>query len=280
MDLDEYRQQSRESWARMAPGWEGRREWLMSATAPVNDWLAAKAEPQRGQTVLELAAGTGDLGLRLAERVGQAGRVICSDFAPEMLDVARRNGGARGLSNVDYRVLDAERMDLDGASVDAVVCRWGYMLMADPGAALRETRRVLRGGGPLCFAVWRSRERNPWASVPAATLVQLGHVPPPEPSAPGMFALADEERIASLVGDAGFAERELHEIAFAFRYADFDDVWDAILNLAGPLARALQALPDGERLDARGAIEQSMSRFRNEDASYTAPAASWGVLAR
>src|SRR5205809_70142 len=79
--------------------------------APVNDWLAERADPQPGQTVLEIAAGTGDLGLRLAERVGATGRVISTDFAPQMVDVARRNGSARGLGNVEYRVLDAERMD-------------------------------------------------------------------------------------------------------------------------------------------------------------------------
>jgi SAM-dependent methyltransferase len=154
------------------------------------------------------------------------------------------------------------------------------MLMADPAAALRESRRVLRGGGPLCFAVWRSPELNPWASVPAMTLVQLGHMPPPEPGTPGMFALADPERIASLVRGAGFGEPELEEIAFSFRYADFDDAWDALTRLAGPPARALAALADDERQGARAAIERNLGAFRGEDGSYAMPAASWGALAR
>jgi ubiquinone/menaquinone biosynthesis C-methylase UbiE len=280
MDVEEYREQSRQNWGIMAGGWEARREWLVRATSPVSDWLALRADPQPGETVLELAAGTGDLGLRLAERVGEAGLVMCTDFAPEMLDVARRNGESRGLRNVEYRVLDAEQMDLAGASVDAVVCRWGYMLMADPAAALRESRRVLRGGGPLCFAVWRRPELNPWASVPAMTLVQLGHMPPPEPGTPGMFALADPERIASLVRGAGFGEPELEEIAFSFRYADFDDAWDALTRLAGPPARALAALADDERQGARAAIERNLGAFRGEDGSYAMSAASWGALAR
>jgi SAM-dependent methyltransferase len=111
--------------------------------------------------------------------------VISTDFAPEMVDVARRQSEARGLTNVEHRVLDAERMDLDDDSVDGVVCRWGYMLMADPAAALRETRRVLRDGGRLAFAVWGAPDRNPWVAVPGMTLVQRGHMPPPEPGAPG-----------------------------------------------------------------------------------------------
>ena len=58
-------------------------------------------------------------------------------------------------------MLDAERMDLDDDGVDGVICRWGYMLMADPAAALAETRRVLRPGGGLAFSVCSGRRRTP-----------------------------------------------------------------------------------------------------------------------
>ena len=206
--------------------------------------------------------------------------MISTDFAPEMVDVARRFGEARGLENVEYRVLDAERMDLDDDSVDGAVCRWGYMLMADPAAALKETRRVLRDGGPLAFAVWRTPDLNPWAAVPGMTLVQRGHMPAPEPGAPGIFALGEPDRIRELVTGAGFDEPELEEIAFEFRYADSDDLWDALVRLAGPLARAVKALPEDEVKATREAIMENIEPYRNADGSYTAPAATWGVLAR
>ena len=280
IDRDAYREQSLETWGKMATGWEDRREWLMGITGPANEWLAEKVNPQPGQTILEVAAGTGDLGFMVAERVGEDGRVISTDFAPEMVDVARRQSEARELTNVEHRVLDAERMDLDDDSVDGVVCRFGYMLMADPGAALRETRRVLRGGGPLAFAVWMTPDRNPWAAVPGMTMVQRGHMPPPEPGAPGIFGMGAPGRIRELVAEGGFGEPELEEIAFEFRYADSDDLWDALVRLAGPFARAALALPDDERQATRAAIMENMASYRNEDGSYTAPAATWGVLAR
>ena len=280
IEPEAYRQQSLETWGDMAAGWESRREWLMQITAPVNDWLVQNADPQPGQTLLEIAAGTGDLGFRLAERVGEAGRVISTDFAPEMVDVARRNGNARGLANVEYRALDAERLDLEDESVDGVVCRWGYMLMADPAAALKQSRRVLRSGGPLCFAVWRTPDVNPWAAVPAVTLVQRGHMPPPEPGVPGMFAMGDGNRTVELVRAGGFDEPKLEEITFAFKYSDDDDFWDAIVRLAGPLARAINALPEQERRDTRAAIIDNIAPFRNDDGSFTMPASTWGVVAR
>ena len=280
VDLDEYREQSLETWDEIAPGWERRRAWLMDLTGRVNQWIVEKADPQPGQTILDVAAGTGDLGFMAAERVGEEGRVLTTDFAPEMLEVARRNGESRGVSNAEYRVLDAETMDLDDDSVDGVVSRYGYMLMADPAAALRETRRVLRAGGPLAFAVWSTPDRNPWAAIPGMTLVQRGHIPPPEPGAPGIFAMGEAERIRELVTGAGFTEPELEEIEFEFRYADFDDLWDALVSLAGPLARAVNGLPDDERQATRQAIEENVAGYRHEDGSYTAPASSWGALAR
>jgi ubiquinone/menaquinone biosynthesis C-methylase UbiE len=278
IDLDTYRQQSLKTWGAMATGWEDRREWMSEITGRVNDWLLDKADPQPGQTFLEIAAGVGDLGLNVAERIGESGRVISTDFAPEMVDAARRNGEARGATNVEYRVLDAEKMDLDDDSVDGVVCRWGYMLMADPAAALKQTRRVLRDGGPLAFAVWMTPDRNPWAAVPAMTLVQLGHLPAPEPGAPGIFALGEAGRIRELLSGAGFGEPELEEIAVDFRYADFDDLWDTLIRITGPLARAINALADDEREATRAAITSAVASFRLEDGSYAIPGATWGVF--
>ena len=112
IDRDAYREQSLETWAEMASGWEARHDWLVEETGVVNDWIVGAADPQRGQVFLDVAAGTGDLGFQIAERVGPEGRVISSDFAPEMVEVARRFGEARALANVEHRVLDAERMEL------------------------------------------------------------------------------------------------------------------------------------------------------------------------
>ncbi|HEX8743309.1 MAG TPA: methyltransferase domain-containing protein [Thermoleophilaceae bacterium] len=279
-DRDAYRERSRTTWGQMAEGWEDRREWMVRVTGRVNEWLAEQADPQPGQTFLEVACGTGDLGFIVAERVGAEGRVISTDFAPEMVDVARRQAEARGVANVEHRVLDAERMDLDDGSVDGAVCRWGYMLMADPAAALAETRRVLRDGGPLAFAVWSTPDRNPWAAVPGMTLVQRGHMPPPEPGAPGIFAMGEESRVRELVTGAGFADPQLEELAFDFTYPDADDVWDSLMRLAGPLAEVIRRLDEEEQSATRAAILGNLEQFRKDDGSYSAPASTWGVVAR
>ena len=277
MDLQEYREASLRTWGEMAPGWEERREWILDETGMVNQWIVQQADPQPGQTILDIAAGTGDLGFAAARRVGDEGRVITTDFAPEMVEAARRNGERQGLSNVEFRVLDAERMELDDDSVDGVVSRWGYMLMADPAAALGETRRVLRDGGRLSFAVWQTPDRNPWAAIPGMTLVQRGHMPPPEPGAPGIFAMGERDRVVQLVTGAGFDEPQVEELTFEWSY-EAGELWETLNKLAGPIAAVIKQLPDEEQTAIREEIESNMGDFR-QNGTMVVPAACWGVVA-
>ncbi len=205
METEEYRRAAFETWETMAPGWEKWREPIEATSAPVREWMLRELAPKPGDTILELAAGFGDTGFAAAEAVGESGRVICTDFSPTMVDIARRRGAELGLTNVEYRVMDAERIELDDDSVDGVLCRCGYMLMPDPAAALAETRRVLKPGGRVTLAVWREAQRNPWISIVGRMLLERGHVPPPDPGAPGMFTMARDERIRELLEGA-----ELH----------------------------------------------------------------------
>src|SRR5215217_5872110 len=193
------RQQSRAAWGAVASGWYAQREGLWKASRPVSEWMIRRLDPQPGDTVLELAAGLADTGLMAARLVGESGRVIATDFTPEMVSGARRRAEELGVQNAEFRVLDAERMDLGTDSVDGVLCRWAYMLMIDPPAALAETRRVLRPGGRLAFSVWAARERNPALSLVGRVLESQGHIAPPEPGAPGAFGMADPGRIRELV---------------------------------------------------------------------------------
>lgn len=139
---------SHEVWAAMGPGWERWRAQLADALSPVRDWLIRALAPPSGAMVLELGAGTGETGFEAAPGVGW---LISSDFSRDMVEVARRRGVELGLSNVDYRVIDAQRIELDDSSVDGVLCQSTYMLVSDPAAALAETRRVLRPGGRLAL---------------------------------------------------------------------------------------------------------------------------------
>ncbi len=221
-----YREQSRTSWQSAAGAWERERAAVSRAAASVTPWLTGHAELRPGQTVLELACGTGETGMRAAAMVGPGGRVIETDQAPAMVEAALRSAADLGLDNVEARVMDAERLELPDASVDAVVCRWGLMLMADPAACLAEVLRVLRPGGRLAAVVWGAPEDNPWPAVVLGVLIEEGLIQPSGPeSGPGIFALGDEARLRDLVAGAGFAGVVVDRIPASWEYADGDEYW-------------------------------------------------------
>src|ERR671938_1547808 len=118
------RQHSRAAWGAVASGWYAQREQLWKASRPVGEWMVRRLDPRPGDTVLELAAGLADTGLMAARLVGESWRVIVTDFTPEMVAAARRREEELGVQNVEFRVIDAERMDLETDSVDGVLCRW------------------------------------------------------------------------------------------------------------------------------------------------------------
>lgn len=260
--MEDYRRASYEIWQVMAAGWDRERSWMWEASRAVSENLLEALGPLPGQTILELAAGTGETGFAAARAIGPEGRVISTDFAPEMVAAARRESERLGLANVEHREMDAERMELDDNSVDGVLCRWGYMLMADPAAALAETRRVLRDGGRLSLSVWGAAERNPWASLPAKALMEHTGAPPPSPEAPGIFAMADPERVRSLLRDAGFGEPRLEEVEVSWRFERFADYWRYATEMAGGIAMVLQAMPEADREAVRSLVERSAGDFQ------------------
>jgi ubiquinone/menaquinone biosynthesis C-methylase UbiE len=262
VESEDYRSASYEVWQAMAAGWDRERSWMWEASRAVSEEMLRALGPRPGQTILELAAGTGETGFAAARAIAPDGRLISTDFAPEMVAAARRASERLGLANVEHREMDAERMDLDDDSVDGVLCRWGYMLMADPATALAETRRVLRDGGRLSLSVWGAAERNPWASLPAKALIGHTGAPPVNPTDPGIFAMADPERVRSLVQGAGFAEPRLDEVEVRWRFEDFDAYWRYITELAGGIAMVLQAMPEPDREAVRKLVERAAGDYR------------------
>ena len=271
------RQRSRAAWDAIAPGWYSEREELWKTSRPVSEWMVRRLDPQPGDTVLELAAGLGDTGFIAARRVGETGRVIITDFAPEMVAAARRRAEEVGVENAEFRTLDAERMDLETDSVDGVLCRWAYMLMIDPATAFAETRRVLKPGGRLAFSVWAAPERNPGLSLASRVLVELGHIPPPDPEAPGAFVMADPRRIRELVVGAGFAEPEIEEVSFRRPFADQDDYWRFLTETSSALSPALRALPGEARAVVRQRVREAAQPYHFGE-GYDFPAVCMNVV--
>jgi SAM-dependent methyltransferase len=268
----DYRTESRARWACTASGWEADGEAMRRATMPVSSWLVEAIAPQPGHTVLELAAGLGETGFLAAELIQPGGELITSDFVPEMLSAAQRRAEQLRLRNVRFRQVDAElNMDFPAGSIDGVLCRWGYMLLADPEAALRETRRVLRPGGRVALAAWTGAEDNRWSSLPVALMLERGLVDPVEPGRGGQFAWAEEGIVAEHLEAAGFVEYEVEAVDFPIRYASVAAWWETARSM-GMRSRAARIPDEGEWL---AALAEAARDWTAADGSLAIPARTW-----
>jgi SAM-dependent methyltransferase len=279
-DPNAQRAATSEQWERSADVWRARRAELMRMSMPASEWMVDHIAPQPGQTVLELAAGVGDTGFLVAEQIAPGGgRLITSDRSEQMLDAARARAEELGLTNVEFRVLDAEWIDLETASVDAVLCRWGFMLMADPAAALRETRRVLRPGGRLALVAWGPPEHNVWNSAVTDELIARGLEPERDLDVPGMFHFSPAGRAEQLLAEAGFAEIEVGAVDLEQRYPDLDTWWETLTSMARGLGEKLDALPDDVRAEVRAEAGRRIEQFRRPDGEIVVPAQALAAAA-
>jgi SAM-dependent methyltransferase len=274
------RQQSRARWTATAKGWGERADQLRRATMPVSTWMVDAVGPQPGDTLLELAAGPGDTGFLAAELIRPGGTLISSDFVPEMLTIAQERAKALGLDNVRFKQIDAETgIDIEAASIDGALCRWGYMLMADPVTALVQTRRVLKPGGRLALAAWTGPEDNLWSALPARELIARGLEEPPDPDAPGQFSWGQEGVIAERLEEAGFVEYEIGAVDFTTTYASPDDWWDTTRDLSMRFADATAAMDPGTKAEIQAALAAAAEPFTDADGSISIPARTWTAVA-
>ncbi len=264
-DPQAIKEQQRQDWGRAASGWRKNDARLVETTAPVTRRLLELAGLAPGHRVLDIACGTGEPALPAAEVVGPQGYVLGTDLSEEMLAVAREKAKARGLTNIEFRVVDGEEIDVEPASFDAVLCRWGIMFMPEPLRCLRQAHRALKPGGRIAVAVWGPPERNPFFTVPMGVLMKYIEVPPPRPGAPGVFAFADRDRLAAALGEAGFSDIQIDEMELPMAvFNSGQEFWQYTRELATPIAALVAQLPP--------ALQQSVGEEVAMAAARGAPA--------
>ena len=235
-------------WRESAPYWQKHLSTIRTMFSPVTQALLEGADINESETVLDVAGGSGEPSMTIAERVGPSGSVTYTDIVPEMVAAAESEARRRGLTNVTFRQCSAEALPFEDRSFDAVVCRLGVMFFPDPLAGLREMLRVTKREGVVALAVWGKSELNPFSYLITDILARrLGADAPADPNAPGAFRFAKADRLAQVLRDAGAVD--VHERALKFEIAapiSVGEFWAMRSETSGTLREKLAKLPPPE----------------------------------
>ncbi|HEX8820342.1 MAG TPA: methyltransferase domain-containing protein [Archangium sp.] len=217
-------------------------------TASVSERMLDLACLRPGMRVLDVASGMGEPSLRASQRVGPSGFVLGTDLSEGMLEAARERARAQALSNIEFRVADAETLEVPEQSFDAATVRWALMYMRRPELALERLWRALRPSGLLVCACWAGPGQVEYWSLPRKTLARFRELPPVEPEAPGVSRFSDPERLRPLLTRSGFSMEHAESMHVPVMEAeDGEGVVRWIRELGGPVAKIVEELPPEEQ---------------------------------
>jgi ubiquinone/menaquinone biosynthesis C-methylase UbiE len=247
-------QSAAEAWHRWGPTF-GR--WLGPATEVMLDMAGIRA----GSRVLDVAAGAGEQTLVAARRVGSTGYVLATDIAPNILALADAEARQAGLTHVETREIDAEHLDLEEGVFDAAISRLGLMFFPDQQKALTGIHRVLKAGGSVAAIVFSTADKNPFFSIPIATIRRRAQLPPPRPGQPGPFNLGDPGLLEAAYRQAGFRNVLVQAVSAPLRLASAVECARMEREAFGALHELLARLNQAERNAVWQEVEAALRRF-------------------
>lgn len=230
------------------------------------------------ERVLDIGCGCGQLAREVAV-LAPKGHVLGVDLSELMVIRAGERGLAQGLDNVTFLQADAQVHRFDPESFDLVISKYGAMFFADPIAAFTNIGGAVRPGGRLALLTWGQLGVNPWVSQIRAALAADRELPQPPANAPGPFGLADPGHVRRVLGESGWSDVELTEIAEPVRLGkDPDDAFAFVSQMGITLG-----LLDGLDSTARGRALQRLLATLSEattDVGVALPSRSWLIQAR
>jgi SAM-dependent methyltransferase len=269
MDNELYKAGQRRDWDSVSQGWRKWWQTIEQGAQPVSDRLIELTQIEPGQSVLDVATGIGEPAVSAAKRVGDKGLVIATDLSPQMLAIASERASELGLGNMRFLEADAEKLDIGEKEFNAVLCRWGLMFMPEPLNAVKNMRDLLTGGGRLSAAVWSVPPKVPFLSLSMGVVIKELDLSPPPPNTPGLFSLADTQRLESLFEEAGFKDVKIETVSVNMSLPSSKAYVEFLQEVASPIVALLSGLSEERRNEIWQMIEQAAQPFVNEDGQLT-----------
>jgi SAM-dependent methyltransferase len=261
----------RQQWEGAAPGWARWEPTIAGWMEPATEAMFGMADIDVGARVLDLACGAGSQTLDAARRVGPQGSVVASDISDTMLQHVRENAGAAGLANVRTFAGAAEDLEAAAGSFDAVICRLGLMLFAEPARALAAVRRALRPEAKVAVVVFTTPANNPFMAKPMQILLRHSGKTPPSAGQPGIFSLGAPGVLEQLLAGSGFVGVEQRTLSVPLRMPSAAEALTMMTEAFGAYRAVISDRSHAVQDAAWAEVADALETFETET-GFVAPA--------
>jgi ubiquinone/menaquinone biosynthesis C-methylase UbiE len=253
--LEEIRDQQKQSWNKFSPGWKKWDHLMMDFLNPMGDALIKFIKPSGNEIILDIASGTGEPGLSIASML-QGGKVVLTDVAEDMLAIAAEHAATRSISNIETVVCDVCELPFADNSFDAISCRFGFMFFPDMQLAASEIARVLKPGGIVSTSVWNIPEKNFWVTAIMGTINRNMEIPQTPSGAPGMFRCCKPGLMKEIFENAGFKNIIETEVLTNLNAGTIDTYWTMMTEVGAPIVAALSKADESMRQKIKKEVYQ------------------------
>ncbi len=263
-------ERSREHWAERSKIWAATTPRGKSEDDTLNQMIIEEAAIGPGETVLDVASGTGDPALSMAlfmtGKGAGTGSVTCADLTPHMLEAARRRARNLDLTNMGFAAADMTALPFVEASFDCVTCRLGLMHTTEKAGAAAEAWRVLRPGGRAAYVVWGAYEDNPRFHVPRRAVAAFFNEP--EETGAARHSLSRPGTVKGILDAAGFEGTRERELGYSRPVKEVENY--VASGLKRSFAKKLKGLAGPEFEALKQAVLAAWQPYI-EDATLTVP---------
>lgn len=247
------------AWDAVAAGYD---EFVTPLLTPLADDVLTRIDLRPGMRLLDVAAGTGALSLPAA-RLGA--QVIATDIAPGMIERLEARASAEGLSNVEGRVMDACKLELEDGSFDVSASQLGVTVIPDLRRALGEMVRVTKPAGEVLIVALGPPQKAEFLGyfLAALRVTVPGFAGPPADPPPPQFQVADTARLRQRLAEARLEQISVETITFGLELPSAAHLWGLLMN-SNPMGRMLVAdLTEEQRTAVREVLASMLGERAN-----------------
>ena len=261
MDAALQRRVQRYGWDKAALYYEG---FWHEQLKPAQDLLMGLAQLKKGETVLDIASGTGLVSFKAMQQVGDEGFVLGTDISDKMVEIANGIAEKKNYKNIRFERMDAEELKIPDNNFDVALCALGLMYMPDPLKALKEIYRILKPGGRAIAAVWGQRKHCGWADIFEIVDRRVA-----SEVCPMFFNLGNPNMLSLSFEAAGFSSISSQSLSTKLYYKNAEEACGAAFA-GGPVALAYNKFSDAVKEEVHAEYLASVKQYKQAN-GYEVP---------